>query len=410
MSMSKGRIQKPFRDERGYALVTVIVLLVALGFISGGAAIMTANDNRVAGLFTFSNRAGAAAHAGLEHATAHFVTNGSTTGWPVTGTIDGYTYSVTLKPDSFDFGLGMGIVPAHWNSTTGYNGLGLGEPVLVLTSTASSGPYRATQHLRLTAQKLNVQTEAAFSANSGIQLRGNITISGLDHTMTGLPVNPLDTAFDGECHENKPAILMSDADEVVDAQGSVVLTGNASFVTSSPPFVKYGSSTVWHTPEEVLGLPDGALEDYKQSGSNYDANPPDTLSGITYVTDDFGSTGAGSGTINGTGVLIVHNPMFNPREHDPEDPLYDSAKASDPAYAPANLGNINGGVFRGLIIADRVDKINGNVSIYGSVVSLTEIDVNIVGAGTAQIRYSCEALQTISSSLVAPRRLAWMAD
>lgn len=402
----RGRLQ----DCQGYALVTVLVLLVALGFVSAGAAVMSATDTRVAGLFNFSNRAGAAAHAGLEHAVAHFVINGATTGWPVAGTIDGYSYTVTVKADSFQFNPLLGVVPVHWNSTTGYNALGLGEPVWVLTSTATRGDFRALQSMRVTAQKLNIQTEAAFSANSDIQLRGNITISGLDHNAAGSVVNASDVTYAGQCNENKPAILLTGAADSVDAVGSVNLGGNAAFAATSPPYVRYGSPTVWHTPEEALGLPPGALEDYKQSGSQYDANPPDSLSGIIYVTDDFGSTGAGSGNITGTGVLIVHNPLFNPREHDPADPMYDPVKASDPAYAPANLGNVNGGVFHGLIIADRVDKINGNVKIYGSVVSLTEIDVNIVGAGTAEVRYSCESIQTVSNSLVAPRRLAWMAD
>jgi hypothetical protein len=371
---------------------------------------MSATDTRSSGLLTFSNRAGAASHAGLEHAVAHFVTNGAANGWPVTGTINGYSYTVSVDADSFDFDSLGPPDSVYWSASAGYNNDGDGELVWVLTSTASRGSVRATQQLQITGQKLDIQTEATFTANSGITLRGNIVISGLNHTSAGVPVNPLDTAYSGQCNQNMPAILLTDANETVDQQGSVTLLGNGAFVTSSPPFVKYGSTTVWHTPEEVMGLPDGALEGYKQSGSQYDANAPDSVSGIVYVTDDFGSSGAGSSTLNGTGVLIVHNPLFNPREHDPADPLYDAAKASDPKYAPANLGNINGGLFHGLIIADKVDKIDGNVQIYGSVVSLTEIDVNIVGAGTAQIRYSCETLQDLSNMLVAPRRLAWMAD
>lgn len=395
-------------NREGYALVTVLVVLVALGFVGAAAAMMSANDTRVSGVYAFSNRAGAAAHGGLEHAAGHFVTNGATNGWPVTGTLNGYSYTVTVEPDSWDFGLGA--VPVHWDPTVGYNGTGVGEPVYLLESTASRDPFRATQRLRMIAHGLDIQSEAAFSSNSGISLRGNITLSGYDHTMDGETIDEDDSTYTGACDENKPAIQMSDPNEEVDVNGSVNLEGNETFENSDPPYVKYGSTTVWHTPEEVLGLPEGALDSYKQSGEQYNENIPDTLSGITYVTDDFGSSGAGSNNIQGTGVLVVHNPLFNPREHDPEDPLYDEEKASDPAYAPANIGNVNDGTFHGVIIADRIDKIDGNVDIYGSVVSLTEIDVNIIGAGTAEIRYSCTTIETITQNLVVPRRLAWVAD
>ena len=124
-----------------------------------------------------------------------------------------------------------------------------------------------------------------------------------------------------------------------------------------------------------------------------------------------GAGEAGGNVVNGTGILIVHNPLYNPREHDPADPLYDAAKVSDPRYAPANLGNINGGTFHGLIIADKIDKINGTIDVIGSVVSLSEIDVTIVGAGTARVLYSCSALtQAANSSPLPPARLAWSAD
>jgi hypothetical protein len=147
-----------------------------------------------------------------------------------------------------------------------------------------------------------------------------------------------------------------------------------------------------------------------QDGDTYVA--PDTIGGLVYVNGDYGSGAAGGNKVDGTGILIVHNPLYNPREHDPADPLYNAAKASNPSvYGPANLGNINGGTFRGLIIADKIDKINGNIDIFGAIVSLTEIDVAKIGAGTAEIKYSCAALQQVGNSIpVPPTRLSWMAN
>ena len=124
-----------------------------------------------------------------------------------------------------------------------------------------------------------------------------------------------------------------------------------------------------------------------------------------------GAGAAGGSELNGTGILIVHNPLYNPLEHDPASAYYDAAKASDPRYAPANLGNINGGSFHGLVIADKIDRINGNIDITGAVISLSEIDVTLVGNGTAEVKYSCTALQQAgNASSVPPARLSWSAD
>lgn len=400
-------------NEAGFALIAVLVILVALAMVGAASAIMTSTEVKVAGLYNFSNRAAASAAAGIEHATGHYVTNGPDNGWPVTGTVDGYVYQVDIAPDSFDFGAGLS--PVSWSADSGYNGSDSGRTVWVLTATASRGPYRAEQRLRMTSQALNVKSEAAFTANSGIRLQGNVTVSGVNHDMSGQPIAAGDTTYTGKCNENKPAIRLTDTDENVDANGSYNLSGNPAYASSSPPYVVKDPGIVWHTPEEALGLPAGALDAYKQSGTQWEANQPDTLSGIVYVTDDFGSTGYGSGNVQGTGILIVHNPEFNPRYWDPADPLYSSAEAGthrgDPGtYGPANIGNINGGTFKGIVIADKINKINGNVQIYGSVMSMTEIDVNIVGAGTATIKYSCSSIQTVANTIVTPRRLAWVAE
>ena len=202
---------------------------------------------------------------------------------------------------------------------------------------------------------------------------------------------------------------MTDSTNVVDANGSVNLDGHSDYASGDPPYTNTDEGIIYVTPEDVLGLEPGDLDSAAQDAATYVA--PDTLSGLVYVNGDYGAGEAGGNVVNGTGILIVHNPLYNPREHDPADPLYDAAKVSDPRYAPANLGNINGGTFHGLIIADKIDKINGTIDVIGSVVSLSEIDVTIVGAGTARVLYSCSALtQAANSSPLPPARLAWSAD
>lgn len=396
---------RPIRDRRGFALIAVIVVMVVLGLIGGAALTLTAGDQKVTRLFADANQADAAAAAGLEHAVAVFQSNGA---FPVAATINGYSYSVTRAADTFDYNLDS-VADTVYLATDGtLNDDGDGQIVWILTSQATKGSFKAVQQMRVSRRTLDIQAPAALTSNSSAMLRGNITIDGRNHSIDGtLQSNNGNT---GACNENKPAVTMTDSTHFVDDAGSVDLHGHSDYASNDPEYTTNDESIVYVTPEDVLGLEPGDLDAIIQTAEEY-GTPSDSISGMVYVNGDYGSGAAGGNNLSGTGILIVHNPLFNPREHDEDDPLYDAAKASDPDYAPANLGNINGGTFHGLIIADKIDKINGNIDVMGAVVSLSEVDVTIVGAGTAEILYSCSALQQAgSSSPLPPTRLSWSAD
>ncbi len=380
----------------GFALPAVLTLLVALSLVGSAAAILTSTEVRVAALYNLSNRASAAANAGLEHAVAHFGVSGPDNGWPVAGSIGGYDYSVAITRDSFDFGAGQ--LPVSWSSTAGYNTDDDGQPVWILSSLATRGPYQSSEELRVSVGGGTFQPAAPFTSSSGMTVRGDVTISGVD------------ASGDDSCGGDKPAVVLTDPDDDIDTGGSVDFEGDEAYADSVPPYVAHDPAIMFNTPEEVLGLDPGALDEYQQTGQEFDADPPDTLSGVTYITDDFGSNGAGSGDIDGSGVLIVHNPLYDPRQHDPSDPLYDPVVAADPAYAPATLGNINSGTFNGVVIADRIDKLTGKTKIFGSVVMLRRVDDGRnVATGKVLIQYSCTAIQTSTGGLGGPRRLSWSA-
>lgn len=402
--------------QKGFALVAVLVILVALTLVGGAAAVMTRTEVKVAGLYNFSNRASAAAAAGLEHATAHLSASGADDGWPVEGEIGGYEYEVTIGRDSFDFG--AGIQPVSWSVATGFNGDGDGEPVWLLTSTATRDPYVAVQRLRVGSETFDdVGADAPFQANSSVTLRGTIKIDGRNRNIDGSLVAPPNNGTVGACDESKAAIKLSDDDDEVDKQGSGTLLGNPVFLPSSPPFIEWDDDEVFYTPEEALGLPPGTLDRYAQTASQFYSNRPDTLSGVTYLVDGFGSKAAvdADGNAQGTGIVIVHNPLYDPRDWDPDHPQYSTpeaaAKRADPGtYGPAELGNINGGTFKGVIVADKVNKIDGDITIYGSVMSLSGVDENTVGAGTATLYYSCQAIEALADAVMAVQRLAWVAE
>lgn len=392
------------RDPNGFALIAVVIALVVLGLIGGAALKLTAGDQKVTRLFADANQADAAAAAGMEHAVATFQASGA---FPVTATINGYSYTVTKAADIYDIDGNSAADTVRLADDGTLNDSGNGEIVWVLESTATKGAFKAVQRIRVSRRVMNVSAPAALTSNSTSDLSGNITIDGRNHTLNGT----LDSnnGHTGACAENKPAVTLTDSTENVNNQGSVALNGHTDYASGDPEYTTKDESIVYVTPEHVLGLDPGDLDSVIQDAATYVA--PDTITGLVYVNGDYGSGAAGGNNVTGTGILIVHNPLYNPREHDPGDPLYDSAKASDPAYAPANLGNINGGTFHGLIIADKIERINGNIDVIGAVVSLSEIDITLVGTGTAEILYSCSALQQAGNvSPLPPTRLSWSAD
>lgn len=397
------------RRPNGFALIAVLVAMVVLGLIGGAALKLTAGDQRVARLFADANQADAAATAGLEQAVAVFQTNGT---FPFTGTINGYSYTVTKAADVYDIDGNSVADTVRLAEDGSLNDSGNGNIVWVLTSVATKGAFRAEQEMRVSHRTISVNPPGALTANHSVNLTGNITVDGRNYSANGSTLlDGSSTATTGACAENKAAVTLTDNADSVRAQGSTNLYCNSTYASSTPTeCVNKDSSILYHTPEEVLGLDPGDLDGIIQDADSY-AAPTDSLVGLVYVDGDYGAGAAGGNNLSGTGILIVHNPLYNPRQHDPSDAMYDPAIASNPAYAPANLGNINGGNFHGLIIADKIDKIDGTIGITGAIVSLTEIDMTLIGAGTATIKYSCLGLQQASNaSSLPPERLSWSAD
>jgi Tfp pilus assembly protein PilX len=395
--------------REGFALIAVLVVMVVLGLVGSAALSLTAGDQKVTRLFSDANAADAAAAAGLERGVAQFQAGGV---FPVSASINGYTYSVTKTVDLFDYDGDTVADTVYMASDGTLNEAGNGEIVYVIESTATKGAYKAVQRVRVAKVTLDMELPGALTANHSVNLTGNITVDGRNYTASGgTLVDPTSTASTGICNENKAAVTLTDTLDSVSTKESVNLGCNSIYASTTPTkCVNKDPSILYHSPEEVLGINPGDLDAIIQDADSY-VPPTDSITGLVYVDGDYGAGAAGSNVLSGTGVLIVHNPLYNPRQHDPADALYDAAIAADPAYAPANLGNINGGAFHGLVIADKIDKIDGMIDITGAVVSLTEIDVTLVGAGTATIKYSCAALtQAETSSSLPPTRLSWSAD
>jgi len=196
------------------------------------------------------------------------------------------------------------------------------------------------------------------------------------------------------------------------------------------------------TPDSSLGLAEGDLEQ-KLGDLPGSATHPGlviTKGNITYHNQDFDLLSGG------LGVLIVHNPLFDSAKHSWSDPVGEHYKANfrdaadtadvvncagriavdgggNPVYPtydrnldtacpgnfvadatyptqaayrsakqPRNLEQHGTNTFKGVIIADKVDQINGNALIIGALISLSTVSVDKLGNGSAQILYSCDAI------------------
>jgi hypothetical protein len=299
----------------------------------------------------------------------------------------------------------------------------VGYPVIRIISTGfnsagtdvSKRESTVTTILEISKIPLEIDVRGAISANSNVEVTGNFSVSGLDHNLDGTLVGSGDL----------PGVIAT-VGNTIDKDGSATIEGD-------PPFVGPTENGTWDPavdgafprfPEDALGLT-GELADYFLEPGNCDYYGPatvdikqDPLSGITYVIDDYQGPFGG-----GEGILIVHNPNFDPCIYeasaefeatgDTSHACYNSDwndPASDvywgdvgyyhenPVVQPADFELASNATFKGIIIADKIVKVSGDPTIYGALISLSTIDVNNLGVGNATVYYSSEALHDFAIS------------
>ncbi|NUM71168.1 MAG: hypothetical protein HUU43_09985 [Ignavibacteriaceae bacterium] len=236
--------------------------------------------------------------------------------------------------------------------------------------------------------------KAAISTNNNIETLGTLTVDGRDHDLNGNLVSNNGT-FGIWTTKN------------FNQRGSSKVGGTFSSTDYSPS--RPGSSNVIRTsqtypggypgsPDSALGGPsmgfaEGTLKSMAMSGTNggqYVTNPAllrYPLSGVTYVELPSGGSWSPA-NIEGTGILIVHNTAQN-----------------------AVIRNINFGTFKGLLMADDIDKIHN--TIIGAVIGLspTPPSGNCIGNGSGTVLYSSQVLTsttaTVSGTGGSSNVLAW---
>lgn len=165
--------------------------------------------------------------------------------------------------------------------------------------------------------------------------------------------------------------------------------GRPTTFRSTVRLVKVAFTTI----TEQVEFAEGTLKTQAMSGANggqYVTNPSllrYPLSGVTYVELPAGGTRSPA-NIEGTGILIVHNAAQN-----------------------AVIRNINFGTFKGLLMADDIDKIHN--TIIGAVIGLSPFPPsgNCIGNGSGNVLYSSQVLTsttaTVSGTGGSANVLAW---
>lgn len=319
---------------------------------------------------------------------------------------------------------------------------GYGVTVIRAEGRYGEGGLRVVE-MEVARDKFDVKATGAVTAASNVAASGNITIDGRSHDINGnlggncttaypgvsIPPPLVDQNGDGLCNctngvSNGDADCLDAGETGTMDQGCYTATeSGAAGLAGDPAGAGTNNVVPPMSPDSALGLDEGDLQ--QKLGSLPTAGNSLTKGNITYYNRDFDlATG-------GTGVLIVHNPLFESRkwslsdtsgehykttfldaagavtvacaarkdavlypDYDPKldstCPDYDAAYKT--ARQPRNLEQHGNNTFKGVIIADKVDKINGTADIIGALISLSTISTDILGNGAARILFSCDAL------------------
>ncbi|MBI1850459.1 MAG: hypothetical protein HYR85_08960 [Planctomycetes bacterium] len=293
------------------------------------------------------------------------------------------------------------------------------------TSAAGNRVYRLTSHASFAGidravevdvenQTQRLRTKAAITANGPVALSGSVTVDGRDWDLNGFGVvgpgvngvtssqlvtsggsssvggNGLApirraTALNGVFQQ---AVLYGDSldndgDGRVDEEAldGIDNDGDGRVDEDLAPFPQ--------SPDALLGLADGTLTQLAQNQGTYFSS---ASAFSTYLSQNGGEIPGGKIIVMDFPATSASGPVWNPGE-------FGDAMNADPsivvfhsAYSNSVVKNLHGR-FKGLLVTDYVDHVNGTAEIVGSIVTFGTSQVgNVFGNGNATIKYSSAVL------------------
>ncbi len=268
------------------------------------------------------------------------------------------------------------------------------SPMYKVTSTGQAGSAQKTLSTMIHRMDLNPTPDGALTANTNINVQSAAAvIDGRNHDCDGN--NPSDEGalqYAATSPTGAEGIDTNKPENLVCPNG----TGDACKGTTSPfpdsigaLLLGFGPSP---TPQQQAQI--DALNAYLESLKIPPAQAPTSaFKGIVYIDGNYAKPPDGS-----EGILIVHH----------RDAQGQNGCTNPGGCDVANLGNFNEGTFKGVIIADKINKINGNAQIIGSVFGFGSaadgVTVDDV-TGTPRIKYSKCILNSLENITNVPIRV-----
>jgi len=398
--------------ERGAALVLVLAMLLALGFI-GAALIYTAGgDLKVSGEDRRGTQAQFAAEAGVQEALARLAMRPGTTvtvngetfdaairdttanldpDWEVGIYVPGgdtptsanaaasFTPTVQGLADALDYARTDAVLTIRhkWRDLDGDNVRDAGEIVRYDASrippenTTAGSPVEIIEvagHFAEARRRLRVEVTrfpfspnimAALNCNTGADLRGNVHICGHNHSAdtpenTHLETSPPCTPNYDEGFDDLPAVMTTG--DPVELSGSTDLLGQ-------PAATDTASTNPFYTLAEALGVTQDIVDVILADPDHTSSTDGSPLDGITYIDGD--ATGSERfNSVEGTGLL----------------------------YVKGDLDIAGGFCWRGLVFVEGDVRITGNAWVLGAMWVKGESAYGF-GGGDPSILYSREMIR-----------------
>ena len=352
----KNRRAQNDQRENGYILMSLLFIGAVIFCMAMSTILVMQQSLKSAGKQRTHASAFNIAEAGKEHVLAMLRNN------PNMLDSFGASYQYVLK--DFTFSTGKYSVQCKTNTT---------KDTLTLNSLGRSDSQACTieaAYIRFSAWN---NMKAVVNSRYAVQLLGNIVIDGRDWDSTN-------STIIGN------GVLGIYTFDTVDAGASSSIGGPA-LEPPTPKGTAAGSiqtfqdtASLASTPEAVLGLNPGDLNAYK-------APPP----GGTFYTGNnnivfWDSCTLATISLSGDGIIICHNANYT-----------------------GTLTNVHG-AFRGIIIADKINKVNANTQFLGVIFTLSKTgSSNIFGNGTPKLRYSSQIIKKMlqGHSPTTIRQISW---
>ena len=269
--------------------------------------------------------------------------------------------SISLLPDVRDTDHDPATPVVLFNRGFGYAESPLDEggfPVVQVLSLADGGQSRQAIAAEVAPVTCAPRVAAAWTASGPLDLAGDIHVTGGPPALVarGLVRLADGTAIGGEIAVDPDLPLPDDVLGILDAGGSLA---------------------------RIEDLPE--------------PEPGETLRGVVWSRRDY------AGQLEGEGILVVHNPAFDPVKYEASrrslaegisveglDPSYSHL---DPSRQPARLEILREGTFRGVILTDVVGACVASFELVGGLITLSRSPQTVQGQGSLKVTYAAAAVE-----------------